>query len=122
MELPVVFELASIGISKIERHRERGTYYEYSPFVAINSQNREIIDRLYQLFPYAYIGTDTRGNTTIYAFEVKGKAKVKALLSDILPYIETERDRWEALRDFVNTYRTYPDEAEYYRTLVNRGR
>lgn len=122
MEIPTIFELASIGISKIERRREKGTYYEYAPFVVISSQNKEIIDLLYQLFPYAYRGTDMRGNTTIYDFEVKGKSKVRTLLFDILPYIETEKERWEYLWDFVNTYRTYPDEAEYYRSLVNRGR
>lgn len=122
MEIPTIFELATIGISRTERRRERGTYYEYAPFVAINSQNEEIIDLLYQMFPYAYRWSDTRNNTVIHVFEVKGKAKVKVLLSEILPYIETERERWEALWEFVNTHRTYPDEAEYYRNLVNRGR
>jgi len=118
--VPIVYELAIIGISRVNKRGAKGLRVEYHPFLLIQSQNRELIEYLHRQFPYAYKWSDKRSKTTIWVFEVKGKAKLKALLEHILPYIQTDRERWEALWEYVNISRATPEEAEYYRSIINR--
>jgi|GEM_PF-3599771 len=120
MEMPTVFELANIGISRTKKEEHGGTRYAYTPFVVISSRNGELIELLHQQYPYSYTYIDTTGQTPIYVLEIKGKNNIKELLSEILPYTISYRERWEALWEYVNISRATPEEAEYYRSIINR--